>query len=629
MSIESKSKNPWIQILRAISVLVVIAYHFELPIPNGFIGVDIFFVISGYVITQSLMRSSEGSWFSRLKLFYIKRVARLFPAFLTVFIFTIIASILFLSPNVGVQQNAIKSSLGATLGISNFVIPRVTGDYFGASGDTNPFQHTWSLSVEEQFYFLFPIIFLFFIHKKIRNGNFIPPILFLGILAILSFSLLLPIDVLDRISNLGTTEYFAPQNRAWEFLAGVIVALLSASRLKVRAKYKARLLTTLCGLLALISASSIFIFQTNFYQVIIPVMLASIFLFISDMSATDSSSVVKYSRFRESFVAMGDWSYSLYLWHWPIWIFAKLFFPENRVAALLIATFFTFSLSALTYKLIETRYNFVKKDRMSYWIKFFLIGQTLAVSLFFVGYSGVTKGWGQDWALNSHTIMRKGCDAGLIDFEKCSWGNPEASDKVFIVGDSMSWAIGDAFISSAMQQNLQALSLTRNGCSITKSTNEDLSECGEWRESVIGILQSERPKLVVIANSIGYPEQDLQGMGKLVTLLRDSSIRVIFVTPPPGGDVYSGLRALAFRPGESSRESVIPSKIELSKYGLVENRIDPGLIIYDPAEDLCDSKCIIANDGKDYYNYGGHLSLYGNRVLQESINQKVERILQK
>ena len=379
MSIESKSKNPWIQILRAISVLVVIAYHFELPIPNGFIGVDIFFVISGYVITQSLMRSSEGSWFSRLKLFYIKRVARLFPAFLTVFIFTIIASILFLSPNVGVQQNAIKSSLGATLGISNFVIPRVTGDYFGASVDTNPFQHTWSLSVEEQFYFLFPIIFLFFIHKKIRNGNFIPPILFLGILAILSFSLLLPIDVLDRISNLGTTEYFAPQNRAWEFLAGVIVALLSASRLKVRAKYKARLLTTLCGLLVLISGSNIFIFQTNFYQVIIPVMLASIFLFISDMSATDSSSVVKYSRFRESFVTMGDWSYSLYLWHWPIWIFAKLFFPENRVAALLIASFFTFSLSALTYKLIETRYNFVKKDRMSYWIKFFLIGQTLAV----------------------------------------------------------------------------------------------------------------------------------------------------------------------------------------------------------------------------------------------------------
>jgi hypothetical protein len=266
---------------------------------------------------------------------------------------------------------------------------------------------------------------------------------------------------------------------------------------------------------------------------------------------------------------------------------------------------------------------------VSYWVKFFLIGQTLAVSLFFVGYSGVTKGWGQDWALNSHAIMRKGCDAGLVDLERCSWGNPEAKDKLFIVGDSMSWAIGDAFISSAIGQNLQATSLTKNGCSITKLNQKDLSECGEWREKVINILLKEKPKLVVIANSIGYPEGDLQGMGKLVNVLRESSIRVIFVIPPPGGDVYSGLRALAFRPGESSRQSDVPTKIELSKYGLLEIQVNSELVIYDPAKDLCGSKCIIAKDGKDYYNYGGHLSLYGNKVLQKSIDQIVEKILQK
>lgn len=628
VSIDSKSKNTWVQILRAISVLAVIAYHFELPISNGFIGVDIFFVISGYVITQSLMRSSEGAWFTRLKLFYMKRVARLFPAFLTVFIFTIIASILFLSPNVGVQQNAIKSSLGATLGISNYVIPRVTGDYFGASGNTNPFQHTWSLSVEEQFYFLFPIMFLFFIHKKVKNESFSFSIAILALLSILSFSFLFPFEIFGKVSNLGTTEYFAPQNRAWEFLAGVIAALLPASKLKVQARYKEKLLVTLSALLVLISTSSIFTFQTNFFQLVVPVILTSIFLFVSDMISPDSSHIIKHSRIRQSFVTIGDWSYSLYLWHWPIWLFTKLFMPESRVTSVLLASFLTFSFSVLTYRLIETRYNFAKKVRINYWIKFFLIGQAVAISLFLIGYNGVTKGWGQDWALNSHTIMRKGCDAGLIDFEKCSWGNPEAKDKLFIVGDSMSWAIGDAFISSALASNMQAISLTRNGCSISKSDTDKSSNCGVWRERVVSILLQEKPSLVVIANSIGYPEEDLLGMGKLINLLRDSSIRVIFVTPPPGGDVYSGLRALAYRPGETIRVSDIPAKVELSKYGLLEVQIEPGLIIYDPAEDLCDSKCIIAKDGKDYYNYGGHLSLYGNKVLQNSINQKVQRILQ-
>ena len=629
MSIETKFKNPWIQTLRAISVLVVIAYHFELPVPNGFIGVDIFFVISGYVITQSLMRSSENSWFSKLKIFYIKRIARLFPAFLIVFIFTIIASVLFLSPNVGVQQNAIKSSLGATLGISNFVIPRVTGDYFGASGNTNPFQHTWSLSVEEQFYVVFPLIFLFLVQKKIRNGSFFSPIFLLSILAILSFSFVLPFDVLDKVSNLGTTEYFAPQNRVWEFLAGVIAALLTASKPIAHVTHRTQILVALCGSIVLIAASNIFTFQSNFYHLIVPVMLAAIFLFISDTTHTNNNRNIKVSRLKELLVTLGDWSYSLYLWHWPIWIFTKLFFPENRFGAVVIAFTLTLSFSALTYRLIETRYDYANKGQVSYWIKFFLIGQALAISLFFLGYNGVTKGWGQDWALNSHEIMKKGCDAGLIDFEKCSWGNPDSKDKLFIVGDSMSWAIGDAFISAATKEDIRAISLTRNGCSITISDFEKQSVCGQWRIRVINTLLKEKPKLIVIANSIGYPEEDLQGMGKLITLLRDSSNKVIFVTPPPGGDVYSGLRALAFRPGESSRMSLVPAKIELSKYGLSKNQIDSGLIVYDPAEELCDSKCTIAKDGKDYYNYGGHLSLYGNTILQRAINQKVEEILRR
>ena len=140
-----------IQGLRALAVLLVIAYHYGLPVKNGFIGVDVFFVISGFVITQSLLRNNTGSKLQDLGNFYIKRIARLFPAFFVVFLFTMAAIFLVYSPNVGVQQNAIKGSLGAMLALSNFAIPRISGGYFGASGESNPFLHTWSLSVEEQF----------------------------------------------------------------------------------------------------------------------------------------------------------------------------------------------------------------------------------------------------------------------------------------------------------------------------------------------------------------------------------------------------------------------------------------------------------------------------------------------
>jgi len=628
MTVQSIPKNHWIQILRAISVLIVIGYHFELPIPNGFIGVDVFFVISGYVITQSLMRSADDSWSARLQLFYTKRIARLFPAFLVVFVFTVIASVLFLSPNVGVQQNAIKSSLGATLGISNFILPRVTGDYFGASGSSNPFQHTWSLSVEEQFYFLFPLFFLIFLNKKIRKGNFSTPIIFLSALTILSFSLTLPFDITEKISNFGTTEYFAPQNRAWEFLAGVMTSFLSASSFRIKFAYKNAVLTALAGSLVFISISTIFTFKSDLYQLAIPVVLASIFLFLSENRSPSDSSPVASSKFRKSLITLGDWSYSLYLWHWPIWVLSKLFFPENTSYALLIASTFTVLFSALTHRFIELKFNFRMNKDVRYWVKFLLLGQVLAISLFFLGYSGVTKGWGQDWALNSHKIMSKGCDAGLIDFEKCSWGISDSKDKMFIVGDSMSWAIGDAFISAAIKENMGAISLTRNGCSITVSDFEKQSVCGQWRIKVINTLLKEKPKLIVIANSIGYPPEDLQGMGKLINLLGKASIKTIFVTPPPGGDEYSGLRALAFRPGPKSRESALTARIDTSIYGISGKQILPGVLIYDPADDLCVSKCTIAKNGKDYYNYGGHLSLYGNIVLQGSINLKVEKILQ-
>ena len=178
-----------IQGLRALAVLLVIAYHYGFPVKNGFIGVDVFFVISGFVITQSLLRNNTGSRLQDLSNFYIKRIARLFPAFFVVFLFTMLAVFLVYSPNVGVQQNAIKGSLGAMLALSNFAIPRISGGYFGASGESNPFLHTWSLSVEEQFYLIYPLLFFFLIWLTKRNNSKKIQNLVIAFVILLSFSL--------------------------------------------------------------------------------------------------------------------------------------------------------------------------------------------------------------------------------------------------------------------------------------------------------------------------------------------------------------------------------------------------------------------------------------------------------
>ena len=154
---DSGNRRPDIQGLRAIAVLMVVAFHAGLPVPGGFVGVDVFFVISGFVITAMLHRELTAAGRIRFGAFYIRRFKRLTPALALMVAVTMVISVLVLSP-FGVQQTAAKTAVGAMLLVANFVIPILTGGYFAAPAGTNPLLHTWSLSVEEQFYLGFPAI---------------------------------------------------------------------------------------------------------------------------------------------------------------------------------------------------------------------------------------------------------------------------------------------------------------------------------------------------------------------------------------------------------------------------------------------------------------------------------------
>ena len=148
------NKNSKIQSLRGLSVALVIFYHLGMMLPSGFIGVDIFFVISGYVVTNSSWTIASLSPRRYLYAFYSKRINRLIPALLVFLLFCSILNIFFVSPNQGLQQWNVKVGISSLFGLSNFFIPSVTGDYFSIYSKDLLYLHTWSLGVEIQVYIL-------------------------------------------------------------------------------------------------------------------------------------------------------------------------------------------------------------------------------------------------------------------------------------------------------------------------------------------------------------------------------------------------------------------------------------------------------------------------------------------
>ena len=218
--------RPEIDGLRAFAVLGVIINHFNNDsLPGGFLGVDIFFVISGYVITSSLYyRSAPQNSFQFLASFFQRRIKRLVPA-LAFYVLVLSLLICAFNPVPGVSLDVGEKAL---LGLSNVNLYRRSFDYFSSSSDLNPFVHTWSLGVEEQFYLLFPVVALFvgFCHKS-KNSNLRMAVFFLSIsiLSIIGFCIFYP--------EYHSLVYFLMPFRMWEMGFGIIafLATIKLSRL--------------------------------------------------------------------------------------------------------------------------------------------------------------------------------------------------------------------------------------------------------------------------------------------------------------------------------------------------------------------------------------------------------------
>lgn len=352
---ENRNRLFGIDLLRAISILSVLFFHLDKDaVPNGYLGVDIFFIVSGYLITSYILNKKKN-----LPEFFLNRFFRLFPSLVFFISFTLILTFLFQTPKNWNESDAIFSLLG----VNNLNLYMNSVGYFNNDINNRLFGHTWSLGVEEQFYLLISLIFYYL-------RSFFSKI----ILILLSLSLLLVVINFTLLNDYQSFFYLT-HFRFFQLGSGVILSLYAY---KYTLENK-RILSLILKILLFVILFS----QIQFNQILLHLLvsLISILLILQYHNSKFS-----FTTFEKKISGIGKMSYSLYLYHWPIIIVISQFFVEKNISYFIITGFFIILFSCLNYFFIEKKRDFFYEKIKKKNFLFFIIFVALLSFIFFFPY---------------------------------------------------------------------------------------------------------------------------------------------------------------------------------------------------------------------------------------------------
>ena len=645
--------------LRAIAVLSVLFYHAGSSLfSGGYVGVDVFFVISGYLITSIIIREITNSTFS-ITQFYERRFRRILPALITVMFFSIAVGCIIFPPNalIDLAQSAVATSI-----FSSNILFYLEADYFDAPAELKPLLHTWSLAVEEQYYIFFPLLLIAI--SKINTKHYFNTLIFLAILSFISCVYYTDINT--------TAAFYLIPTRAWELFFGSILAL---HVFPIPKRRLVREILSISGTILILYAIFYFTAETNFpgYKALYPTLGAAL---IMHAGSGGKSYIVNALSYRP-LVFIGLISYSLYLWHWPIIVYTKYYFiTELNLAIKLTMITATFALSILTWKYIEAPFR--KKKFLSNQKELLLTSTGVSFIVIFLGFF-IIKSEGLPYRNKNvlkvssnakdhelkHWIACESTIKQIVSYQDfCNIGSKDNNLSFFFWGDSHARSLAPGLDISAKKSSVKGKIATLSACPpLLYIERKNRQLCFEFNQSVIKeIANAPEIKVVVLAarwalsttgtrykNETGRTVNlvDLKsqtenlmtninlfetGMNRTIEELNRLGKQVIIINAIPeiGYDVPSAFLA-AKMTGRQINQIISPSKsdyLERTKeLAIIFNRLEkkPFITLINPASQLCNNDyCQVAEGVNLLYRDNNHLSTFGSKHISSMFDAVFE-----